>query len=577
MLLLLILSQPAFSASAVQPEELVVVPRQTGHFGGRLVVSLRSEPKTLNPLTSIDVASREVIAQMTADLIHIDRESQQTVPALAKSWKVSPDGRRYTVELRRGIRFSDGVELDADDLVFSFKAYLDEKLDSPQRDLLTVGGKPIALTKIGPYSVTFELSQPYASAERLFDSVAILPRHLLEKAFLEGKLGQTWNLATAPGQIAGLGPYRLKQYVAGQQLVLERNPFYWKHDQQGSRLPYLDEITFLFVPNEDAEILRFEAGETDVLNRIGAENYEALRSEQSSREFQLVDLGPSLEYDFLLFNLNSQVPASSRALAHKQAWFRDLHFRQAISCAVDREAMNRIVFHGRGTPLWTHVTPGNRIWFDERLARSGRSLDRAKALLRGAGFTWRADGTLLDRDAVPVEFSILTSASNSQRTQMATMLQQDLKDIGIKVQVVSLDFRAVLDRVVQTHDYEAAVMALGTGDVDPNAQMNVWLSSGDNHLWDLGAKQNPAPWQAEIDRLMVQQMSTLKFDERKKLSDRVQEIEFENLPIICLVTPNLLVAARSRLGNFEPVVLEPHTLWNSEVLFIAGEHRRQQP
>ena len=562
-------------ASTPSQEDLLVTEHEVGHYGGQLTVSLRSEPKTLNPVTSIDVSSREVIAQLTADLIHIDRETEQAVPSLAKSWKVTNGGRRYTMQLRQGIKFSDGVAFDADDVVFSFKAYLDEKSNSPQRDLLTVAGKPIQVRKDGPHTVTFEFAEPYASAERLFDSVAILPRHLLEKAYEEGKLSQAWALNTPASQIAGLGPFRLKQYSAGQYMIFERNPYYWKSDRQGNRLPYLASMKVVFMNNEDAETLRFQAGQTDVMNRMGADNYSVLDREPHSG-LQLIDLGPSLEYNFLLFNLNTQTAASDKNLARKQAWFRDVKFRQAVSAAIDRDAMTRVIYHGRATSIFTHVTPGNRLWQDNNIPRSARSVQRSRELLRAAGFSWKPDGSLADHDGVPVSFSILTSASNSQRTQMATMIQQDLQEIGIQVQVGSLEFHSVLDRVYQTHDYDAAVMGLGTGDVDPNAQMNVWLSTGDDHLWNLGNKTPSTNWEAEIDRLMKQQVSTLKFSQRKKLYDRVQEIEAEQLPIICLVSPNLLVGAKVGVANFKPVVLDPHTLWNSEELYFGNERQAKR-
>ena len=569
----LLLQFAAAANSSSSGEQLLVTSGATGHYGGHLVVSLRSEPKTLNPVTSIDVSSREVIAQLTADLIHIDRASQKVVPSLAQSWTVSPDGKRYTMQLRRGIHFSDGVVFDADDVLFSFKVYLDDKSNSPQRDLLTVGGKPITLKKDGPYEVTFELSQPYASAERLFDSVAILPRHLLEKSFQENKLAQTWTLTTPPDQIAGLGPFRLRQYLPGRQMVLERNPYYWKIDRAGNRLPYLNDVTFLFVGNEDTEVMRFEGGETDVLNRIGADNYAVLEHEHK-QDVQLHDLGPSLEYNFLLFNLNSQIPSASKELSHRQEWFREVKFRQAVSAAIDRDSMARIVYHGRATTIYTHVTPGNQLWLDSAVAHPARSVDHARELLRSAGFSWRSDGTLLDHSGTAVEFSILTGASNSQRTQMATMIQQDLQEVGIRVQVIPLEFHAVLDRIFESHDYEAAVMGLGTGDIDPNAQMNVWLSTGEDHLWNLGGKGPSTPWEAEIDQLMKEQVSAVQFAQRKKLYDRVQEIEAEELPIICLVTPNLLVGAKVGIGNFKPVVLDPHTLWNSDELFLVGDQRQ---
>ena len=209
-------------------EEVQKASGEAGRYGGRLVVALRAEPKTFNPVIAADSPSRAVVWQMIGDLVHINRYTQKTEPALAKSWSASSDGRRFIVQLRRGLRFSDGQPLDADDVLFSFQVYLDENVHAPQRDLLIVGGKPITLRKLDSYRIEFELAQPYAAAERLFDGFAILPRHLLEKAYREGKLAQAWTLNTPPAEIAGLGPFRLKEYVPGQRLVLERNPYYWK-------------------------------------------------------------------------------------------------------------------------------------------------------------------------------------------------------------------------------------------------------------------------------------------------------------------------------------------------------------
>src|SRR5208282_4115681 len=465
-------------------EEVLISDNQVGHSGGRLVVSLRSEPKTLNPVTSTDISSREVIAQMAGDLVHINRLSQQSEPALAKTWRVSPDGLRYFLQLRRGLHFSDGHAVDADDVIFSFKVYLDESVHSPQRDLLVIQGKPIGIERVDAYNVVFKLAQPYAAAERLFDSLAILPRHLLEEAYKSGKLSQTWGLGTSPQEIAGLGPFRLKEYVAGQRITLERNPYYWRADRNGTRLPYLDQITFLFVANADAEVIRFQAGDTDIINRISAEDYSVLERDQGPRAFHMFDVGPSLEFNFLFFNLNTSVPAQSSALARKQAWFREVKFRQAVSLGIDREAITRIVYRGRATPLWTPVTSASNFWVNTAIPHPARSVEGARKLLGSAGFSWTDDGTLVDANGSPVEFSIITSASNVQRTQMATMIQADLQDLGIRVQVVPLDFHSVLDRIFQTHDYEAAVLSLGGGDVDPNSEMNVWLSSGNDHVWD---------------------------------------------------------------------------------------------
>ena len=554
------------------PEELMITENQVGRYGGRIVTALRSEPKTLNPVTATDGSSRDVIGRIMADLIHINRASQQTEPALAKSWKVSPDGLRYTLRLRKGLRFSDGHPCDADDVLFSFEVYLDEKAHSTQRDLLLVGGKPIMVRKIDPLTVMFELSQPYAAAERLFDGFAILPKHILEKPYQEGRLAQAWGVSSPAKEIAGLGPFRLKEYVPGQRMVLERNPYYWKADRKGDRLPYLDELVFLFVSSDDAQVIRFQAGDTDILSRLSAESYSTLEQEQQARGFRLYDLGPGLEYNFVFFNLNTTLPKDS-AIARKQGWFRDIRFRQAVSSAIDRDGIVRLVYRGHAAPLWTDVTPAYKSWLNPAIPHPGRSLDRSRELLKAAGFSWKGDGTLVDGAGQPVAFSIVTSASNAQRTQMATIIQDDLKQLGIEVQVVPLEFRAVVDRVFQTHDFEAAVLALGGGDVDPNTKMNVLVSSGASHMWDLGESRPATAWEAEIDRLMKQQLSTLKFAERNRLYGRVQQLVYDNLPLICIASPDILVAARNGVGNFQPAILDHYTLWNADQLFVNSPEK----
>lgn len=556
------------SAPVTSAEEVQQVNGEVGRYGGRLVVGQRTEPKTLNPVTATDAVSREVIGRCNADLISINRLSQRTEPALAESWTMSADGRVFTLKLRRGIRFSDGHPFDADDVVFSFTVYLDEAIDSAQRDLLIIDGKPLLVTKLDQYTVRFTLPRPYAAAERIFDGLDVLPKHLLEKPYREGHFGQTWSLNTPPSEIAGLGPFRVKQYVPGQHVVLERNPYYWRVDRDDHRLPYFDELIFLFVGSEDQQIMRFEAGETDIVSQLSAENYALLSREQSRAAWQLADLGPSLEYNFLVFNLNDLGTKKLDEIEQKQVWFRDLRFRQAISAAIDRDSIVRLVYGTRGAPLWGNVGPGNKLWMDQTIPHPQRSLETAQQLLRSAGFSWSNSGQLLDSSGKPVEFSIVTSSSNTQRMKMATLVQDDLAHLGIQVHVVPLDFRAMLDRVFQTFDYEAAMMGLGGGDPDPNPEMNVWLSSGSTHLWHLGEAQPTTGWEREIDQLMQQQMITLNYEKRKRLYNRVQELIAQNLPFIFLAAPDVLVAAKSQVGNFHPAVLDHYTLWNADQLFL---------
>jgi peptide/nickel transport system substrate-binding protein len=552
-------------------EQVLLDPASAGVYGGRLVVGQRAEPKTFNPVMAFDAPSRELIGCMMADLIHINRVTQKTEPALADSWKISPDGRRFTLSLRRGVRFSDGQAFDADDVVFTFKVYLDEKIHSPQRDLLVVNGKPLSVTKLDAYTVRFDLDQPYAAAERIFDSLAILPRHLLQQAYEQGKFTEAWNLSASANAVAGLGAFRLKQYVPAQRVVLERNPFYWKVDRNRRRLPYLDEIAFLFVGTEDAQVIRFAAHETDIINRFGTDNYQVLAKDQQRGGYHLEDLGPSLEFNFVVFNLNDLPGEKLGDIAPKQAWFRDLKFRQAVSSAVDRAAIVRLAYQGHAVPLWSSESPADKLWFNQSLPHPDRSLERARDLLRSAGFSWNKDGQLIDKQGKAVEFSIITSSSNAQRVKMATIIADDLSQLGMDVHAVPLEFRAVVDRVFQTNNYEACILGLGGGDADPNVVMNVWLSNGATHVWNLHESHPATPWEAEIDRLMNQQMVALNYVRRKQLYDRVQQLIADNLPLVFLATPNILVGARNEVGNFRPGVLEPYALWNIDELYLNRE------
>jgi peptide/nickel transport system substrate-binding protein len=538
------------------------IPHVSGNYGGTLVTAQRSDPRSFNPVTALDISTRELISLMNADLIHINRKTGKTEPALAKDWEVSGDGLIYTVHLRSGLRFSDGHPMDADDVIFTFQVRLDEKIRSAQRDLLAINGTPIQIVKVDQYTVRFRLPIAYAAAERLFDGIVILPRHLLSKAYVTGQLPLAWQVETTRSEMAGMGPFRLKSYVSGQRVVLERNPYYWKTDSSGKRLPFLDEIVIHVIPTEDAQAIRFQSGELDVVNTLAADTFMVLSGKGPSRQ-RVHDAGPGLEYSFLVFNMNERAPSAT--LHRKQRWFKQLAFRRAVSAAIDRESLVRLVYRGLADSIDTPVTAGNPLWVNRHLRSSPRSLVRARKLLRDSFFSWK-NGVLIDRDGETVSFSILVSASSSPRSRMATIIQEDLRQLGMQVSIVSLDSRAVQDRILNRQDYEAALMALASGDTDPNSDMNVWLLNGTLRMWNMSG--GITDWEQEIDRMMRQQMITLDYRARKEIYDRVQELISEHLPITCLVSPHVLVGASAHVQRFQPAVLRPNVLWNADELYF---------
>lgn len=548
---------------------------ETGSRGGRLVAALRTEPGTLNPVIAADRPAQKVRHLINADLIHINRSTQRTEPALARAWTVSEDGRLYTLQLRTDVLFSDGEPFDADDVVFSFRAYLDPEVGSTNRALLTIDGEPIRVEKLDAHTVAFELGSSYAAGERLFDSVAMLPEHLLSASYDSGTLAQAWGLGTPPELMAGLGPFQPGAYRPGESLTLVRNPHFWRRDADGQQLPYVDELVLRFVPSQDAEAIRFQNGEIDVIAGFSAENYSALEPQSDSKGYRLHDLGPGLGFEFLFFNLNDLSGTGLDEIEARQAWYRRREFRQAISEVADREGIARLVYKGRATPIGGPVSSGDRLWRNQNIEPPVRSIEAARERLRAVGFSWDDEGNLLDEAGLAVEFTLVTNSSNTQRVGMAAILQEDLRQLGMAVQVVPLEFQSLVERLLETRDFDACIFGLGGGDADPNSPMSVWLSSGSRHLWAPAQGQPATAWEAEIDELMTRQLTETDPAERKRLYDRVQRILADELPLIFLVSPNVLAGADRRLGNFQPAILEPSALWNADRLFWPEEAKNR--
>lgn len=532
--------------------------------GGRLVVALRVEPGTLNPTTSVRSGERAVIARLHGTLVALDRQTLEPVPALAESWEVSDEGRVLDVELRRGVRFSDGEPFDAEDVVFTFETLLDPQNRAPQRASLVIGGEPVKVGATGSHSVRFELSQPRAAVVRMLDGVWILPSHRVRRLVLAGEWPQAWGVGTLPGEMVGLGPFRLASYRTGERLVLERNPHYWKVDPQGVRLPYLDEIEFVMVAGEDAEVLRFAAGDTDITDRLSPDNFHSLQ--RAGADHVMTDVGPGLSYSFLFFNLNDLAGRNLLEFESRQAWYRKRHFRRAISLGIDRAGIARVVYRGRAVPLATHELPVSDTWRMPTLEPPRHDPEAARQALRLAGFGWRHDGTLVDAEGDAVRFSILVSASSNTRRRIASLIQQDLVPLGITADVVPFEHRSLLERVMASFDYDAVVLELQVHETEPMAHFSTLVSGGGTHLWQMG--DGPvSEWEAELDRLMEEQELAVDPWRRRELYYRVQEVLARELPLIPLVTPHVLVGTRAGLAGSQPSILSHHLLWNADELY----------
>jgi peptide/nickel transport system substrate-binding protein len=520
----------------------------SGQSGGELRFVLRADPKTFNPLLVADSPSQTVSYLTQGRLLRVNRVTQKPEPELAVSWKVTDGGRSISFNLREGLTFSDGTPFTAEDVVYTFRTMMDPNLHSAVADPFQLAAGPAVARATGKYQVVVTFPAPMAGVERLFDEAPILS-------------GASPNRPSPDKDKIGLGPFIVAEYKAGNYILLRRNPHYWKHDAQGRPLPYLDAIRLEIQQNRDLEMMRFRRGELQLMENLDADLFERLAAENGALAR---DLGPSLEGEQMWFN---QVPAAPLP-EYKKAWFRESSFRRAISSAINRHDLARVVYQNHASPGVGPFSPANRYWFNSRL--TAHPFDPADSLrrLQGAGFRKTGD-ELRDRDGHAVEFSLITNAGNQSRLRVATMIQQDLKQIGIRLNVVTLDFPSIIQRITHSFDYEACLLGLVNVDLDPYAEMNVWLSSGENHQWNPAQKTPATGWEAEIDKLMQAQATELNPQKRKAAFDRVQEIVWEEAPFLYLVNKSALVAVSPAMRNVQPAVLWPQVFWNAETLSVA--------
>jgi peptide/nickel transport system substrate-binding protein len=510
--------------------------------GGELRFCLRTEPKTFDPLKVEDDAAVSIRYLTGGVLLRMNRQTQALEPELAQSWKVSKDGRQITFKLRSGLSFSDGTPFSAEDVAYTVQQLMDPALHSPTGDAFRSGPGTVATKIISSTQIAITFPAPVAGLDRLFDQVPMMSAHSPKK------------------EMAVLGAFMVADYKPGATVLLKRNPNYWKTDAHGRKLPYLDSVRLDIQPNRDVEMLRFRRGELDLINSLDSEYFDKLASTSP----QLVhDAGPSLDSEQMWFNQVSKAPIP----AYKKNWFQSAIFRRAISEAINRDDLSRIVFRGHAQPAVGPISPANKFWFDSKLHPQAYSSDAALKLLQIEGFRLE-NGTLKDREGNPVVFSIVTNSGNKYRERMAVLIQEDLRKIGIQVNVVTLDFPSLIERIAQTFDYEAAMLGLTNVDLDPNEQMNVWLSSAENHQWNPQQKSPETVWEGEIDRLMRAQAASADAKKRKESFDRVQEIVVEQAPFIYLINKNALSAISTAVEDASPVILHPQTFWNAERLTV---------
>lgn len=549
--------------TAPEVAETLLVAEPGG--SGAVVGTIRDEPQTFNRLVARENVSVLVSRLTHAGLVRINRWEDEVEPWLAESWTVGDDARTYTLRLRPGVTFADGESFTSADVLFSLEAVYDERVASSLADSLRVDGRPIEAEAPDAETVVLRFPVPYSPGLRLLDGLPILPRHRLEAALGDGTLREMWGLTTDPGEMTGLGPFVLESYTPGQRLVFGRNPHYWRRDEGGVQLPYLAQITLEIVADQNAEMLRLETGDVDfVSGGVRAQDFGALSRASAEGRVQLYNMGVSLDPDFLAFNLRPAAMANDP----RREWLQSLEWRQAVSHAVDRLGFANTVYLGLAEPIFGPITPGNETWYLADLPVDDHDLQLADELLVELGLVDRnGDGVREDRGGRPVRFTLLTQQGNTSREMAAQVLQADLAKVGIAVDVVLLEFGALIERV-SAMDFDAVYFGFRASDTDPAANLDFWLSSAAFHLWNPNQATPATDWEREIDERMGQLLQEVDHDRRLALFDEVQVLFAENLPALYFAAPRLSVATSARMGNIEPSLLAPHVLWSADTLAV---------
>lgn len=516
-----------------------------------IVTASLSDPKTFNIIVSNETSSTAILGYLFEGLIRLNPKTLEHEPMLAKSWKVSDDGKEWTFHLREGVRWSDGKKFSSDDVIFTFNAIYDPKVPNSLKDIVSIDGKPFKVEKIDELTVKFVLPKPFAPFLSVL-GIDIIPEHVLGKALEEGKFADSWGVDTAPKEIIGTGPYIMTKYVPAQYVKIMRNPFYWMKDDAGRRLPYLEERTLLVVPDQNTMYIKFTAGQTDI-HSPRPEEVETLKKDSKKLDIEVRRIGLSTGSSFVTFNRNPRHFIKDGKTDPKLKWFTDKLFLRAIAHAIDKESIIVNTMHGLGKPAVAEISEENKTFHNPNLPDYAYDLKKAEALLKEGGFKKDRDGILHDREGNKIEFDLNTNAGNRLREQICSILKEDWEKLGMKVNYRPLEFNSLVEKLMSNFQWDAIMIGL-TGGHEPHNGANVHRSSGNLHFWNPRQEKPATKWERELDRLVEEGASEMRLEKRIKIYHRIQEVYHEELPMILTARQDDYVAYKNRIENYEPHV-----------------------
>jgi peptide/nickel transport system substrate-binding protein len=467
----------------------------------------------LSAVTS-DSASHDAAGYVFNGLVRYDR-NLELEGALAEKWDVSPDGKKITFHLRKGVKWHDGAPFTSADVLFTWQRMVDPKTPTAYGEDFRQVKKAYA-----PDDLTFvaEYDKPFAPALASW-GMDVLPKHLLEKYP---------DISKSPlnrEHPVGTGPYRFRERKAGEKIVFDANPDYWEGK------PYLARVVTRVIPDQATLFLELKGGGIDTMGLTPLQYARQTDTAEFKANFNRYRYLASA-YTYLGFNLNSPL-------------FRDRRVRQAVAWGTDKKSIIDGVLFGLGKEATGPYKPGT-YWYDPDVKRYDFDPAKAKALLAEAG--WKdvdGDGTL-EKEGRKFSFTVLTNAGNDARAKTCAILQQNLAALGIRMEIRTLEWAAFINDFVNPRKFDALLLGW-TITPDPD-QYDIWSSAktGPKELNHLGFRN------AEVDRLLEEGRRTFDREARRKACFRIQEILAEEQPCVFLYYPDSLPAVQKRIRGIEP-------------------------
>lgn len=481
-------------------------------YGDALVTGTIGEPTILIPMLAGDSASHEVAGMIFNGLVKYDTDLS-VIGDLAESWDVSKDGLVITFHLRKGVRWTDGADFTAEDVMFGYKTIIDKKTPTAySEDFLQV--KKAEVVDNYTFKVTYE--KPFAPALTSWGGLVVLPKHLLE-----GKDITKTGFGREP---VGLGPYRLTKWVSGQELLLDSN-----HDYFEGR-PFIDRYIYRIIPDRATMFLELQTGGVDMMDLTPIQYTKQTENDFFRNTFQKFRY-PQFAYTYMGFNL-------------KHPFFKDKRVRQAIAYAIDKSEIVDVVLFGLGSPATGPYVPNT--WpYNPNVKEYKYDPDKAKRLLREAGWASNSTG-ILEKDGKPFEFTIRTNMGNTLRMNTATIIQWRLAKVGIKVKIEAIEWSTFINQFIDKRRFEAVILGWSIG-LDPD-QYDIWFSGKTKEKeFNFIGYSNP-----EVDELLEKGRRTYDISERKKAYFRIQEILADELPYIFLYVPAATPIVHGRFKGIKP-------------------------